>query len=75
MSEATFEQLQAELEQIVGRLERGDVPVDEALQLWQRGEELLRLCRERLASAEGRVEELAREQTAPATARPGASTC
>jgi exodeoxyribonuclease VII small subunit len=57
---ATFEQLQAELEQIVGRLERGDVPVDEALQLWQRGEELLRLCRERLATAEGRVEELAR---------------
>jgi exodeoxyribonuclease VII small subunit len=57
----SFEQLQAELEQIVGRLERGDVPVDEALQLWQRGEELLRLCRERLASAEGRVEELAGE--------------
>jgi exodeoxyribonuclease VII small subunit len=59
VTEPSFEQLQAELEQIVGRLERGDVPVDEALQLWQRGEELLRLCRERLASAEGRVEELA----------------
>jgi exodeoxyribonuclease VII small subunit len=43
---------------VVGRLERGDVPVDEALQLWQRGEELLRLCRARLESAEGRVEEL-----------------
>lgn len=58
MSEPSFEQLQAELEQVVGRLERGDVPVDEALRLWQRGEELLRLCRARLASAEGRVEEL-----------------
>jgi exodeoxyribonuclease VII small subunit len=57
----SFEQLQAELEQIVGRLERGDVAVDEALQLWRRGEELLRLCRERLATAEGRVEELAGE--------------
>jgi exodeoxyribonuclease VII small subunit len=61
VTEMTFEQLQAELEQIVGRLERGDVAVDEALQLWQRGEELLRLCRERLATAEGRVEELAGE--------------
>ena len=60
MTELRFEQLQAELEQIVGRLERGDVPVDEALELWRRGEELLRLCRERLANAEGRVEELAR---------------
>ena len=58
MSELSFEQLQAELEQVVGRLERGDVPVDEALHLWQRGEELLRLCRARLESAEGRVEEL-----------------
>jgi exodeoxyribonuclease VII small subunit len=60
VTELTFEQLQSELEQIVGRLERGDVPVDEALELWRRGEELLRLCRERLATAEGRVEELAR---------------
>jgi exodeoxyribonuclease VII small subunit len=58
VTELSFEQLQAELEQVVGRLERGDVPVDEALQLWQRGEELLRLCRARLESAEGRVEEL-----------------
>ena len=61
MTGPTFEQLQSELEQIVGRLERGDVPVDEALELWRRGEELLRLCRERLATAEGRIEELARE--------------
>jgi exodeoxyribonuclease VII small subunit len=66
--ERTFEELQAELEQIVGRLERGDVPVDEALQLWQRGEELLRLCRDRLVTAEGRVEELARQ---PDSARDG----
>jgi exodeoxyribonuclease VII small subunit len=62
VSRQTFEELQAELEQIVGRLERGDVPVDEALELWRRGEELLRLCRERLATAEGRIEELARDQ-------------
>jgi exodeoxyribonuclease VII small subunit len=62
VTQATFEELQTELEQIVGRLERGDVPVDEALELWRRGEELLRLCRERLATAEGRIEELAGDQ-------------
>ncbi len=61
MNETSFEELQAELELVVGRLERGDVPVDEALQLWQRGEELLRLCRARLEAAEGRVEELSGE--------------
>ena len=41
------------------RLESGEAPLDEALQLWQRGEELYRLCRERLDAAEGKIEELA----------------
>jgi exodeoxyribonuclease VII small subunit len=48
------------LRQIVERLEGGAVPLDEALALWQRGEELYRLCRERLEAVEGTVEELAR---------------
>jgi exodeoxyribonuclease VII small subunit len=55
----TFEEAQRELETIVQRLESGDAPLDEALQLWQRGEELYRFCRERLDAAEGRIEELA----------------
>ena len=57
--EPTFEQLQRELEEIVGRLERGDVPVDEAIKLWQRGEELYRSCAAVLEAAAGRVEQLA----------------
>jgi exodeoxyribonuclease VII small subunit len=56
--EPTFEQAQKELEQIVARLERGDVAVDEALALWRRGEELYRLCLAKLDLAAGRVEEL-----------------
>jgi len=56
--ERSFEELQAELEQIVTRLERGDVPVDEAIGLFRRGEELYRACAERLEAAELRVEEL-----------------
>jgi exodeoxyribonuclease VII small subunit len=66
-AQPTFEQAQAELEQIVERLERGQVPLDEALQLWERGEKLYALCRTKLDAAEGRVEELARraEQSRP----------
>jgi exodeoxyribonuclease VII small subunit len=55
----TFEEAQRELEQIVQRLESGDAPLDEALKLWERGEELYRYCRERLDAAEGKIEELA----------------
>ena len=59
MSEPTFETAQRELEEIVERLERGDASLDEALALWERGEELLRFCLKRLETAEGKVEELA----------------
>ena len=41
------------------RLESGEAPLDEALALWERGEELYRFCKERLDTAEGQIEELA----------------
>jgi exodeoxyribonuclease VII small subunit len=65
--EPTFEQAQAELEQIVERLEHGQAPLDEALKLWERGEELYAFCRTKLDAAEGRGEELGRraEQSRP----------
>ena len=65
--EPTFEAAQRELEQIVERLERGDANLDEAIALWQRGEELYRFCRGKLDAAEGQIEELAKrvEATAP----------
>lgn len=58
--EQSFEDAQTELERIVERLEHGQVPLDEALALWERGEELYRFCRTKLDGAQGRVEELAR---------------
>ena len=67
-TEASFEDAQAELEQIVQRLELGQAPLDEALALWERGEHLYKLCRARLDAAEGRIEELAKrvEESKPA---------
>jgi exodeoxyribonuclease VII small subunit len=56
--ERSFEELQRELDDLVARLERGDVPLDEALALWQRGEALYRACAERLDRAELEIEEL-----------------
>ena len=57
-ADRSFEELQRELDEIVARLERGDVALDEALALWERGEELRRACSERLDRAELRIEEL-----------------
>lgn len=58
MTDASFEELQRELDEIVARLERGDVPVDEAIALFRRGQELYAACVARLESAELRIEEL-----------------
>lgn len=65
--EPTFEAAQAELEQIVTRLEQGQASLDEALALWERGEQLYAFCRAKLDTAQGKVEELARrvEQARP----------
>ena len=78
MTEPTFEEAQRELEGIVERLERGDATLDEAIALWERGEQLLRFCLERLDTAQGRIEELARrsgevEEGAAPFSEPGAS--
>jgi exodeoxyribonuclease VII small subunit len=55
----SFEEAELELRRIVERLEGGEVSVDEALTLWERGENLYRVCRDQLDAAEGKVEELA----------------
>jgi exodeoxyribonuclease VII small subunit len=56
----TYEEAEKELAGIVERLERGDAGLDEALRLWERGEELYRFCAAQLEAAEGKIEELAR---------------
>jgi exodeoxyribonuclease VII small subunit len=58
LSEPTFEEAQRELESIVERLERGDAGVDELTKLWERGEELYRVCASKLEVVQGKIEEL-----------------
>jgi exodeoxyribonuclease VII small subunit len=58
-SEPTFESAQRELEQIVQRLESGETGLDEAIALWERGEELYRFCLGKLDAAQGKIEQLA----------------
>jgi exodeoxyribonuclease VII small subunit len=53
-----FEKALAELETIVQRLERGDVPLEESVAIYERGEALKRRCEELLRQAEARVEKI-----------------
>ena len=60
-----FEQALAELEGLVERLERGDVPLDEALRTFERGVALTRHCQACLQTAQQKVEILLKRSGQP----------
>lgn len=57
----SFEASLAALEKIVRDLERGDLPLEESLRLFENGVKLSRECQERLSQAERRIEVLLRD--------------
>jgi exodeoxyribonuclease VII small subunit len=57
---ASFEAGLAELESVVKQLESGDLPLEKALELFEKGVQLSETCRKQLEDAETRVEVLTR---------------
>jgi exodeoxyribonuclease VII small subunit len=58
ISQMSFEQALAALEDIVKQLERGDVPLDQSITLYERGEKLRAACQSRLDAAQARIERI-----------------
>jgi len=65
----SFEESLADLEEIVAKLESGDLPLEESLQLFEEGVRLSRTCRERVTQAERRIEVLMRDNNGDLTTR------
>jgi exodeoxyribonuclease VII small subunit len=57
--ERSFESAFAELEKVVRQLEEGELSLEEAISLYERGQALSRFCQDRLDQAELRVTQLA----------------
>lgn len=57
----TFEAALKQLEEIVQRLERGELPLEESLKLYEDGVRLSRLCHAKLEEAEGKIELLMKD--------------
>ncbi|WP_116598275.1 exodeoxyribonuclease VII small subunit [Primorskyibacter marinus] len=55
VNEMSFEQAMAELEQVVGKLERGDVALEDSIKLYERGAALKKRCETKLKEAEEKV--------------------
>ena len=58
VEEMTFEQAMAELEQVVGQLERGEVPLEQSIALYERGAKLKARCETKLKEAEEKVAQI-----------------
>lgn len=55
VDEMSFEEAMAELEQVLGQLERGDVALDASITLYERGNALKKRCETKLKEAEEKV--------------------
>lgn len=62
---SSYEEALAELEQLVGRMESGALPLDQLLASYQRGAQLLQFCRTRLEAVEEQVKLLEEGQLKP----------
>lgn len=54
----SFEEALRALEEVVRRLESGDVPLDDSITLYEHGEKLRLLCQARLDAAQARIEKI-----------------
>ena len=57
----SFEEALQQLEQIVQKLEKGELPLEESLKLYEEGIRLSRLCHGKLEEAEGKIEMLMKD--------------
>ena len=58
IGEMSFEEALRALEGVVRNLESGEVPLDESIALYERGEELRKACQARLDAAQARIEKI-----------------
>lgn len=70
VKELSFEEAFARLEQVVRRLEGGEVSLEESLRLFEEGVRLTRVCSAKLTAAEGRLSQLVESETGDAVEAP-----
>ncbi len=68
--ETSFEEAMAEIENVVERLEAGDVPLEASLSAFERGVALVRLLHARLDGVQTRIEELTRNERGEIVTKP-----
>ncbi|WP_173916192.1 exodeoxyribonuclease VII small subunit [Halobacillus sp. Marseille-Q1614] len=60
-NDISFEEAMKQLEEIVQKLETGEVPLEKAIQYYQEGMQLSKLCNEKLGSVEKQMQQILNE--------------
>jgi len=66
-ADMNFEDALKHLEDIVRKLESGDVPLDKSIELYSQGEKLRGLCQKRLEAAQAKIEKITLDREGKAT--------
>ncbi len=67
VAKMSFEEAMTELEALVGQLESGNVPLEESIELYARGDALKQHCEQKLAEAEEKVAQITKGADGAAT--------
>ncbi len=67
VAKMSFEEAMSELEALVGQLESGEVPLEESIKLYERGDALKTHCEKKLAEAEEKVAQITKGADGEAT--------
>jgi len=62
MAEKSFEEALQKLEEIVSRLENGDIPLEESINIFKEGVQLTKFCKEKLNEAETQLKKLVKDE-------------
>ena len=62
MAEKSFEEALQKLEEIVSRLENGDITLEESINIFKEGVELTKFCKEKLNAAETQLKKLVKDE-------------
>ena len=62
MAELPFEKAFARLEEILEKMNSGEVPLDDAIKIYEEADKLIKQCNKRLTSAEQKIEKLVKSR-------------
>lgn len=64
LTKLTFEEAIGQLKEIVGKIEQGEIPLQDSLEQYEKGMSLIKHCRGILQKAEKRIEKISKEELA-----------